>query len=121
MEINEPTYFNTNVMFPYNIYHIDEDFGGEEDGLIDVSTLTWTYKDIKNIYKSLENLQNKHNLYVVNFEFYEKNKKGTKKLISDLILKQVPVDYLLGCTLYHQLLYQDPLEATFSTGFPNSS
>lgn len=117
MEIEEFTYFNTDVVFPYNIYHIHEDFGGEEDGIIDVSTLTWTFEDLESICKSLEKLQVNYNLHFIDFGTYEKNKEGTEKLISDLSLKQVPVDYLLGCALYHQLQYQDPLQATFSTGF----
>jgi hypothetical protein len=83
--------------------------------------LTGYYNNYQAELSALNTFDVEKNLNSVNFEFYKKSKEGTEKLISDLILKQVPVDYLLGCTLYHQLLYQDPLEATFSTGFPNSS
>jgi hypothetical protein len=116
METNDPTYFNTDVVFPYNLYFIDGDFGGEEDGMIDVSTITWNIKDFEKIYKTLKKLQKKFNLEYPNFFVYEKNKEGTELLISDLILKKVPNEYLLGCAIYHQLQYQDHLEATFSTG-----
>jgi hypothetical protein len=121
MEIIEPTYFNTNVMFPYNIYHIrmgpDINFGGEEDAIIDVSTLTWTQTDVPNIYTNLL----KFNLPIPNFDTYAKTKNGTTSLMADLILKQYPVPYVLGCIIYHQLQYTDPLEANFSTGMPNPS
>jgi hypothetical protein len=113
----DPTYFNTNVKFPYNIYHTHLppgiSFGGEEDGMFDVSTLTWTSKDIPNVYANLQ----KFNIQPTpNFETYEFNKNGTQTLIADLILKQLPVAYILICIIYHQLQYQEPLEANFSTG-----
>ena len=114
----DPTYFNTNITFPYNIYNTQLpsgiNFGGEEYGMFDVSTLTWTSNDIPNIYANLQ----KFNIPDPKFELYEFNKIGTQTLIADLILKQHPVAYILICIIYHQLHYQEPLEANFSTGMP---
>jgi hypothetical protein len=90
-------------------------YGGEEDGMIDVSTITWTSNDIPNVYANLQ----KFNIQPVpNFEAYEYTKNGTQTLIADLTLKQHPVAYILFCIIYHQLHYQDPLEANFATGMP---
>lgn len=114
--MSEPVHFNTDIT-----YYLGTDgilsFGGKERGIIDISTITWKRKDIPTVLSSLASLRSKLKLYEVNLEKYEKNKKGTLELLSDLLLKNLPRKYILGAIIAHQLQYQVPLKATFMTGY----
>lgn len=112
----EPIWFNTGFVYRFGTDGVI-DFGGEEDGLIDVDTVTWTQDDIPIVWANLQKLKEDQNLPDVNFSSYNKNINGTHDMIADLLVKgNFPKEYLLGCTIWHQLQFKVPLEGTFTTG-----
>ncbi len=77
---------------------------------------SWTKDDLPDIKETLEILSKFCKLDLLDFETYEKSIKGTNKLWHDLYDKmKSPQDYtfMLGCIIYHQLLYTDPLTVEY--------
>jgi hypothetical protein len=111
-------YFNTDF-----VYNLGSDgiitFGGEEDGLIDINTVTWKKKDISFAFSVLKKIQDKFGLQEIDLSIYKKSKEGTEILFKHLQEKVIPKEYLVGFLICHQLLYQIPLQATYMTGMPN--
>ena len=62
---------------------------------------TWTSKDKPFILEKLKKLEDIN----IDFEKYEKNLKGTQELRNDLYDIDIHCTTLLGCLIYHQLLY----------------
>ena len=119
--IMEPVYFNTGFIFRFGNDGI-MNFGGEENGMIDIDVVTWLESDISIAQTSLNKMRIAQNLPNIAISSYDKTKSGTEKLLADLVVRGgVPNSYLLGCVICHQLQYKIPLEATFMTGQPNSS
>jgi hypothetical protein len=112
-------YANFNTGFEYKFsfggqssYDIQE-FGGEISGEkvngydIDMEH-KWTQEDKKN--PSLELIASE-----IDFNKYEKNLEGTQKLAWDLYVLSLDHTYILGCLIYHQLLYTDVLTCSYET------
>lgn len=119
--IMEPVYFNTGYIFRFGHDGI-MNFGGEEDGMIDIDVVTWQESDIPTALSSLNQMCISQNLPNIDISIYDKTKSGTEKLVTELVVRGgIPNSYLLGCAICHQLQYRIPLEATFMTGQPNSS
>jgi hypothetical protein len=115
----EPVYFNTNFLYRFGSDGIIN-FGGEEYGLFDTDTITWTDNDIPIALEALKKMQEDLKLPAIDLTSYEKNKMGTEKLLAELVVKGgIPNEYLMGCIICHQLQYKIPLEAVFLTGEPN--
>ena len=47
----------------------------------------------------------------IDFDEYEKTVEGTQTLYLDLINLELDPTYILGCLIYHQLLYNDILQS----------
>jgi hypothetical protein len=119
--IMEPVHFNTGFIFRFGNDGI-MNFGGEEDGMIDIDVVTWKESDISIAQSSLNQLRIAQKLPNIDLSSYDKTRTGTEKLVTELVLLGgIPNSYLLGCAICHQLQYRIPLEATFMTGQPNSS
>jgi hypothetical protein len=115
----EPVHFNTTFLYRFGSDGITS-FGGEEYGLFDTDTITWTADDIPLANTTLQEMKEEGRLPDIDFNSYEKNKSGTEKLIVELVVKGgIPNEYLMGCAICHQLQYKVPLEAIFLTGEPN--
>lgn len=114
----ESIIFNTGFIYQYGDNGII-DFGGEEDNIIDVCTITWNKKDIATAIVHIRRLEELMNLSEIDFTHYDNNVEGTNKLLNTLIQKGISKEYNMGCIIYHQLQYKVPLEATLMTGEPN--
>ena len=115
----EPVHFDTDFIYRFGSDGV-VNFGGEENGMIDIDTVTWKENDIYIANSSLNRMKLELNLPEVNLASYDKNKAGTEKLLTELVGKGgIPNKYLMGCVICHQLQYKVPLEATFMTGMPN--
>lgn len=117
--MTESIYFNTGFTYRFGRSGI-VDFGGEESALFEFDTVTWKENDIPTALQELEKIRQERNLPSVDFSSYDKNKSGTTKMLAELIVKgQIPNQYLLGCVIYHQLMYKVPLRGDFLTGYHN--
>ncbi len=115
----EPVHFNTNFIFRFG-YNGISIFGGEEDSMIDIDTITWKEKHISFAFEAYKKMEKDLKMPEVNFNNFEKNKEGTYKLVNELSqINKIPKIYILGSVICHQLLYRVPLQATFLTGLPN--
>ncbi len=79
----------------------------------------WEKKDKIFVLEQLQSLQEWLG-ESVNFEMYEKNVQGTFQLKSDLYdlyekdhNEELLARYILGCCIYHQLLYMEKLEVAY--------
>lgn len=83
----------------------DEDFGH-----------SWTKEDLPEIMETLKIISKFCCIPIPKFESYEKSLEGTKIMRNELD-KQIkdPLDYrfLLGCLIYHQLTYKEPLTVEY--------
>jgi hypothetical protein len=79
----------------------------------------WTIVDRKRIENTLHDLEDTLGLSRMNFESYEKTYEGTYALLNHLrgIEANDPLfyTYILGCLLYHQLLYKLTLSCTYES------
>jgi hypothetical protein len=78
--------------------------------------ITWTAEDIAPLLVSLQLLADDWALETPNFSDYAKDVGGTWRLYGTLreTLRGPNANaYRLGCIIYHQLLYNCPLEATW--------
>jgi hypothetical protein len=117
--MTESIYFNTGFVYRFGRTGIVS-FGGEESALFEFDTVQWKKHDIPIVIQELEKMKLEQNLPNVEFSTYDKNKSGTAKMLTELVARGgVPNDYLLGCVIYHQLLYKVPLQADFLTGYRN--
>ena len=72
----------------------------------DTMTHRWTQEDKNNpIFELL--------VSEIDFTKYQKNLKGTHKLRWDLIDLDLNCTYILGCLIYHQLLYTEELTCDY--------
>lgn len=75
----------------------------------------WSQEDKKIILSRLKQLAEKLSLEMINFEGFAKNLDGTYELREALYDRiegkdeKIGYMYLLGCLIYHQLLYTDKL------------
>jgi hypothetical protein len=98
--------FNSELNFPYGSHHIGK-FGGKEDGMFDLSTITWTAADRVRLAPKFHELTEK----------YSADIHGSIQLLADLMSKHgANHETTVGSLIYHQLSYCDPLTATFQTG-----
>lgn len=78
----------------------------------------WSQDDKEKILKRLHRIANNLEVELINFDSYEKNLDGTHNL-RNAVRDQIQVEnedfylYLLGCLIYHQLLYKDILTCTY--------
>ena len=98
-------FFNTDFEYKFGLGVQDSrdilEFGGK---LIDVcGIIQWTQNDKEFILDEL-------NIDKSFFDKYEKNVSGTWKLYG---IREDNYKEILGCVIYHQLLYMDVLECEF--------
>lgn len=97
-------------------------FGGTASHEQGYPSQTWTEEDISMIEEKLKNLLDWIGEEPVRIEDYEKNLDGSYKLFSDLYSlyetdhdEKIVAQYILGCLIYHQLLYTETLIAEYET------
>ena len=80
----------------------------------------WETKDMDSMKQQIENLFSWLGEEPVTFDTYEKNLEGTYTLKHDLYElyekdhdEELVARYILGCCIYHQLLYTDKLEVSY--------
>lgn len=114
----EPVYFNTK--FIYDCYTWDlPDFGAESDSLIDILTVTWTRDNIPMIQTFLSEKRSIHGYPEIDVLGYPKNINGTREIVDFFeSVDGVSTVYVAAYVIWHQLLYQDPLEAVYESGRP---
>lgn len=83
-------------------------------------THRWNQSDKETIEKQLQNILQWLGEEPVDFSKYEKTIEGTWKLKSDLYklyesdhMEEIVARYVLGCLIYHQLLYEETLSADY--------
>ena len=96
-------------------------YGGKT--LADEETLfqIWTHNDNNTIMHILNNIEHEYNMDAIDFDKYEQTLEGTLLLRKDLRdmekdFLDIETDYCrytLGCLIYHQLQYKNPLVAQF--------
>ena len=122
-------FFNTGVEYKF-AFAIQSSvdmvkFAGSEEGVQGaVAYHQWEREDIPFIKMRLEALQDAiHAESAPDFGKYKKTLEGTQKLHRDLCesftvcaseeLVEITYEYILGCLIYHQLLYQVPLTVKY--------
>lgn len=84
----------------------------------------WEERDLTIIYKELEYLVEYSNLKMPDFEKYDNSLHGTYELKSDLDInyeklkssdeeEDIVARFILGCLIYHQLLYTEKLFVSY--------
>ena len=78
----------------------------------------WSEKDKPTIYKRIQRIAQALGRELVNFDSYEKNLDGTHELRNDIRddfehMHEDSYLYLLGCLIYHQLLYTEKLTCRY--------
>lgn len=80
----------------------------------------WETKDMDTMTQQIENLFEWIGEGRVDFDSYEKTVEGTYQLKHDLYElyekdhdEELVARYILGCCIYHQLLYTDKLEVSY--------
>lgn len=81
----------------------------------------WTHNDNNTIMHILNNIEHEYNMDAIDFDKYEQTLEGTLLLRKDLRdmekdFLDIEADYCrytLGCLIYHQLQYKNPLVAQF--------
>ncbi len=79
----------------------------------------WEQKDKEYIWERVQNISSWFGKDAVNIEAYEKNLEGTSELKNDMYAlydqyhDEIVARYILGCCIYHQLLYVDKLEVSY--------
>lgn len=78
---------------------------------------SWSIVDRKRIQNTLRDLEDTLSLSEVDFTKYEKTLEGTYKLKDELRVGTTALDatYILGCLIYHQLLYKLNLTCTYES------
>lgn len=119
-----------NSGFEYKFYFstkqvVDEiqEFGGRGNygGTLDIDPYhEWNQFDMPYIKGVLETLEHELGLQEFDFQQIEKNLDGTESLKQILYSKytsaydeEIYAKYLLGCLIYHQLLYTENLNAIY--------
>lgn len=114
----EPVYFNTD--FVYNCYTWDlPHFGAESEHMIDTVSVIWTRDNIPMIQTFLADDRSKHGYPEIDVLVYPKNINGTKSIVDFFeSVGCVSTVYIAAYVIWHQLLYEDPLEAVYESGRP---
>ena len=78
----------------------------------------WSQTEKEKIFKRIHRIAQSLGRELVNFDSYEKNLDGTHKLRNDICddfehMHEDSYLYLLGCLIYHQLLYTEKLTCTY--------
>ena len=107
-ECDLTVYFTTGFEYRLGTNYVAS-FGGEEDGMWDLSEITW--QSPAEVYQKLQEFQDPLPAFV-NFE---KTVEGTQALY-DSLQKYGHSKFRFGCILYHQLVYTPKLKATVQTG-----
>lgn len=120
-------FFNTSVEYKFRFGIQDSEdirkFGGVgsyEGYESEYSSHSWNQSDKETIEEELKRLLEWIGIDLVDFSTYEKNSKGTQQLYSDMYdlyhkdyNEEVIARYILGCLIYHQLLYTESLQADY--------
>jgi len=103
-------FFNTNLehTFKFGIQPSSDiqEFAGDDTSNTYEYSHNWIQDDKSYIFNHISFLE-------INFENYEKNLDGTHNLRSDLYNINIDCKYILGCLIYHQLLYTDILRCHY--------
>lgn len=80
-------------------------------------THSWSEKDKKQIYNILQDMVDAYDLPVIQFDMYDISLEGTCELYSYLHYNSGNPNqlatYILGCIIYHQLLYEPNLTCSY--------
>lgn len=116
-------FFNTGLEYKFRFaVQPSEDiweFGGTHDFEENSDPqISWTEKDIPIILNKLRDMEDAYGLLEFNCSNYGKSLKETYKLKDDLrenldLVDKTHCKYLLGWLIYHQLLYQPRLIASY--------
>jgi len=79
-----------------------QEFGGDDTSIREISSHNWIQDDKTYIFNEIS-------FFNIDFEQYEKNLDGTHALRNDLYDTNIEPKYVLGCLIYHQLLYTNIL------------
>lgn len=100
--------FNTGLEYPCG-QHFVGGFGGSENGMFDLSTITWTAEDRKTIRRERPDIASMTQAYIP-------CREGSILLLGVLLTAKGHCEETFGALVYHQLLYTPVLEGTFQTG-----
>lgn len=113
-------YFNTNFEYKF-LFGVQpsEDIRGF-GGVIQYETVKWSEQDKEYILDRLKDILSWLCIELVDFTKYEKNVDGTHTMVCDLykfygedLPTEVVAKYILGCVIYHQLLYTETLDVHY--------
>jgi hypothetical protein len=118
-------FFNTGLEYKFAFaVQPSEDilkFGGTPDFVYQGDNKhSWSIVDQKRILDRLRDIEISLGLPETNFDLYEKNLEGTHMLRHDLWdigvnNMELLATYILGCLIYHQLLYKRDLNCTYES------
>jgi len=109
-DCNITVYFNTG--FHYNLgSNFICHFGGEENGYMEMSEMTWNSSERSLILQTLQTYSHP----LPDFASFEKNITGTQ-ILYDLLEDLGHCAFRFGCVLYHQLEYNEKVSGIFQTG-----
>jgi hypothetical protein len=109
--------FSTGVEYKFTANESIESFGGDGVCGYDMGAHYWTEDDCARILYVLKQLETKYSIIRPQLEKYSPCCNGTAALRWDLLLLDIDdfikYKYILGCIIYHQLLYNCPLSAEY--------
>jgi hypothetical protein len=96
-------------------------YGGKTSVEEEALFQTWTHNDNNSIMYILNNIEDAHHIDTMDFDKYEQRLEGTlllRKHLRDIEKDFLDIEtdycrYTLGCLIYHQLQYKNPLVAQF--------
>lgn len=100
--------FNTGLEYTRGRHSLGG-FGGSENGMFDLSTITWTAEDREAIRRERPEIVEMTQAYIP-------CREGSILLLDVLMAAKGPSEETFGALVYHQLLYTPVLEGTFQTG-----
>jgi hypothetical protein len=109
--------FSTGIEYKFTAQESIESFGGDGVCGYDMGAHYWTEDDGPRILAILKRIEIEYSITRPRFEKYSPDYNGTAALRWDLLLldadDSIKYKYILGCIIYHQLLYNSPLSAEY--------
>jgi hypothetical protein len=91
------------------------DFGGEEEGIIDVGCVKWCSR------KEVQDILESHGIGTDALPTFPHSLQGTEALYASLKQQGYPMKHVFGILVWHQLAYQAPLLGCWESGQCGSS
>jgi hypothetical protein len=103
--------------FEYKMSHGIESFGGYGECEYENGNHHWTAEDLPIVLYTIRKMEKQYSISPTAFEKYSLDYYGTTALRWDLFFLEIDEiikdKYILGCIIYHQLLYHCPLSADY--------